>query len=148
MDSSRYALVDVLATDPLQRDLLGRKLKDVSALASSARFGASMERVTEEVAALVPQLRGSEPRPLTRDEAAQLLRAIVSTRDRRAHEGFGTAQQMAWALDALAVALVGDREEHPLRREIGSLFEQLKDPATYDPARFSRSVAAVERAIP
>jgi len=148
LDSSRYAFAETLAQETAQTDDLGRRLRDVSALASRGRFGAPLERAADEIAALSNQLLGPRPRPLERDEAARLLRSIVASHDRRAYEGFGTAQQMAWALDVLAVALVGDQENHPLRREIGVLFEQLKSPSAYDPARFSRSVAIIEPLIP
>jgi hypothetical protein len=77
------------------------------------------------------------------------MRAIVGDRDALASGGFRTAQQVAWTLDALAAARTGDGPERdPLRAAIGRLFDELADPATYDPSRFARDLGALAAQLP
>jgi hypothetical protein len=76
------------------------------------------------------------------DQAAVdgLMRAIRGDATRLAYEGFRTAQQTAWGLDALAGAR-GDGADAAM----GRVFDGLRDPRGYDPGRFAREVGVAGR---
>lgn len=57
--------------------------------------------------------------------------------------GFRAAQQIAWGLDALAVARGDAAENAPRRAAIGRLFSPLQSVAGYDPTTFAAALAGV-----
>jgi hypothetical protein len=136
-DASRGALLPLLAAALKPGD--------------AGTFGPAVVRFTatsnaDGVIDTTARLLGDSP-GLDDARGVRLLRGIVDAADPLAYGGFRTAQQAAWALDALAVAR-GETARDPLRQAIGRLFDELKDPGAYDPARFVRAVRALGPVLP
>ena len=131
-------------------------MERVRRLASDARPPREVAAGAEAVVAAAERVLGDvEGAPLGDEQLRRLLRDIVDTAEPLAYGGFRTAQQAAWALDALAVAHIelvrGVRPaapDDPLRGAIGRLFDGLKDPGSYDPARFARDTRALRLYLP
>jgi len=117
------------------------------ALLARAVAPAESGRVAENV---LERIRATS---LDEETVRGLQHAIVDQAEPLAFAGFRTAQQTAWALDALAVARQGllsgrEDDQDPLRLRIGALFGLLRDAAAYDPARFAAAVRALRPALP
>ena len=161
-EESRYAVLSDLART-VAPDLAGPLDAAVGRLDRLTRegrdgpeLGGAAEALVTVAEQLVVRARRTE---LDGQGVARVMRAVVSDAHRLAYAGFGTAQQLAWGLDSLAVAreslsgapppatraVAGD---DALRAAIGRLFDQLTDRARYDPARFARDVRDVAGKLP
>jgi cytochrome c554/c'-like protein len=139
-DASRAAVALDLAA-VVAPDVAARLRASVVALAADVRALTSPGSAADATAAAADDLLARLRRhPLDADQAARVIAAIVADAQPLADAGFRTAQQVAWSLDALALA--AGRPES-FRTATGRLFDQLADPATYDPARFAHDVAAL-----
>ena len=158
LDSSRHALLPLLAraVGSSEAGTIRTGMERVGRLASDARPPREVAARAEAVVAAAERVLGDvEGAPLGDEQIRRLLRDIVDTAEPLAYGGFRTAQQAAWALDALAVAHIelerGVRPaapDDPLRGAIGRLFDALKDPGSYDPARFARDTRALRVYLP
>lgn len=160
-EESRYAVLSDLVRG-VAPDLAGPLDVAVRRLEQTAREGPGapgLAAAAEAVATVADRFlaRGT---PLDAAGVDQTMRTIVGDGNRLAYAGFRTAQQVAWALDSLAVArrqLAGDgaaaarpvtAEGDPLRAAIGLLFDQLTNQVSYDPARFARDVRNITGQLP
>jgi len=158
LDPSRHTLLLFLAraVGSPEAAALSAGMQQIGRLASDARPPRDVDAVAGGVVAAAGRvLERTAAAPLDDGQMRRLLRDIVDAAEPLAYDGFRTAQQAAWALDALAVARVEvgqggqpGKEGDPLRRAIGQLFEDLRDPAAYDPARFARDVGTLRRYVP
>jgi hypothetical protein len=157
-DRSRYAVLSHLArvvdadvgrrldASVARLDDLGRKGR------ATPELGAACAATAAAADDLLARLRG--PAPLDVGHTDRLLRALTGDANHLAFDGFRTAQQVAWSLDSLATArpvLLGGPaavDHDPLRAAVGQLFDDLTDPAAYDPARFAHDVRALDGHLP
>src|SRR5262249_3484750 len=147
LDASRWAtfepLVTVVAPERAgaAHDAL-RRLESATVDAASADVFRGTAREVDAIAAEV--VRRIEHGALSADGAARLLRALLSRPADTAEQGFQTAQQTAWAVDALVAASphAGDRA---LQAAVARLFDGLGAVGHYDAVRVGDDLATVGR---
>lgn len=140
LDVARFALAGALARVLDARDAAALD----AALDRLGRAGrAAAPTTARDVVALADRLlEHARATPIDCAGARTLFRDVAARAETLAYAGFATAQQTAWALDALAVACTADAET-PARRARGRLFDDLTAQGGYDPARFARALTGV-----
>ena len=123
-------------------------------VAQVAKLLSQLNPDREEVAAtaagaasLAGQITGRiEAQPYDAPMTLRLLQRISNDADEISNEGERAAEQAAMALDSLFIAY--DRKEKlanaaEIRVAINGLFQQLENPASYNPANFARQMHKV-----
>lgn len=114
----------------------------VARLAMSAAddaAGAAAGPAAQSLLAVAQALEHAARRPIP----AAVLHAIAARLADATPTGFRAAQQIAWGLDALAVAGGDAAESAPRRAAIGRLFAPLQRLGGYDPTTFAAALAGV-----
>jgi hypothetical protein len=152
LDGARRPGVDALVTvvAPERRAATSASADRLAAAAAAGRTGPDVEgaigTVRREADGLLATVRTTA---LDDARLVQLMRAIVALGKETAGLGFRASQQAAWALESLVDArseLHGDleRTRYPrVRAAIGRVYDGLKDPSRYEPARTAQSIVAV-----
>jgi hypothetical protein len=120
------------------------------AQAASGQSGPAVDRALEAVRTEADTM-GATVRsvPPSEERIRELMKAIVALADDTARLGFRSAQQAAWALDALVDARSAlrkdfERKSFPeLRAAIARVYAGLEEPRRYDPVRTAQSLKAV-----
>ncbi len=152
---SNYATLRVVgrALAPREAPSLDAAYRRLADLVRAGETGEALAEATPAVATAADRILDQiSPTSLGVTEIDQLLRALAGEGRSDAPDGFRTAQQVAWGLEALAVARVnltnGSLSADPLRATLDPLFDELRSPKAYSPEGFARQLQRVTEELP
>src|SRR5215472_10893700 len=151
-DSAHYIVFRILArdVDSTASQQLDAQLATLYQLASSlngppkaiAENALSASELANRFAGEIAQAS------FDRARSARLLKAISEQGDGIANEDTRSAEQAAMALDTIFLSYEKQAGAHPhVRTAIDGLFEELKNPSSYDAPRFSAQMRKVSAAL-
>ncbi len=156
-NSSRHAVFRLLYRQiaaseaaAVESDLQGLSALMAAGGSDRQKIAEAAGRVSAAVEHLATRLAETASTP-SADSTRSLLHSIAAEADGLAFAGYRVAEQATMAIDSLYRPLARNAKpasDAAIRKGIDRLYDDLKDPARYDPRSFSSDLKAVQKSLP
>jgi len=156
-NSSRHAVFRLLYRQiaaseaaAVESDLQGLSALMAAGGSDRQKIAEAAGRVSAAVEHLATRLAETASTP-SADSTRSLLHSIAAEADGLAFAGYRVAEQATMAIDSLYRPLARNAKtasDAAIRKGIDRLYDDLKDPARYDPRSFASDLKAVQKSLP